>query len=114
MGHLALADRGGVDLGNRRRDVSLGATSLTVSTQAGASGRFETLVTPSLPRFAGTAAAIVAALCAAGAWPTHRAAGTEGLASMALAAGVSLVCAVVAYVPIAGAARAARLETRLQ
>ena len=33
---------------------------------------------------------------------------------MAVAAGASLVCALVAYVPIASAAHAARLETRLQ
>src|SRR5262245_26730072 len=113
MGHLASADRGRLDLGDRRRDVSLDPASATVPAPI-ESGRVETAMIPSLSRFAGTAAAIVAVLCAAGAWPTHRAAGGDGLVSMAIAAGVTLACAIAGYVPAARSAHAARLESRLQ
>jgi hypothetical protein len=58
-------------------------------------------VTLSLLRFAGAAAATLAALCAAGAWPTSRLAGNEGLVAMGAAAGASFVGALLGFVPVA-------------
>jgi hypothetical protein len=70
-------------------------------------------VTLSLPRFAGIATAALAAVCAAGAWPTWRVAGTDGLVALATAAGISLVGAVVGYLPSASVV-GGKPEARLQ
>jgi hypothetical protein len=60
-------------------------------------------VTPALLRFAGAAAATLAALCAAGAWPTWKLAAEDGLVAMGVAAGLSLLGAVVGFLPSASA-----------
>jgi hypothetical protein len=70
-------------------------------------------VTLTLPRFAGIATAALAAVCAAGAWPTWRVAGTDGLVALATAAGISLVAAVVSYLPSASAV-GGKPQARLQ
>ena len=63
-------------------------------------------------RFAGTAAATLVALCAAGAYPTSRLSGADGLFAMGIAAGVSFVGAVLGFLPSALAS--SRYESRVQ
>jgi len=70
-------------------------------------------MSPSLPRFALVAAATVVAACAAGAWPTVRLAGTDALAGMAVAAGISFATALLGVLPVAMTA-SAPLERRAQ
>ena len=65
-----------------------------------------------LLRFAAAATVAIAALAAAGAWPTHALAGLDGLVAMALAAGISLGGAVLGFLPTALAGRTATLERR--
>ncbi len=57
-------------------------------------------MTPSLPRFAGIAAATLGAVCAAGALPTRSAAGTDGLVAMGVAASLVFVGALLGYLPM--------------
>ena len=69
-------------------------------------------MTSSLLRFSGAAALALTALCAAGAWPTWSLAGTDGLVSMAMAAGLSWLGATLGFVPSAMASP--RYESRIQ
>src|SRR5207244_3371522 len=71
-------------------------------------------VTPSLARFAGLAAATVAGVCAVGTWPTLALSGTDGVVAMAVAAGISLVGAVVGFLPSSMASASGRYEARVQ
>lgn len=68
-------------------------------------------VTSTLLRFAGAAALSMAAVCAAGAWPTWKVAGADGLAGMGVAAGISFLGAVLGFLPTAAAP--ARYESRI-
>ena len=69
-------------------------------------------MTLSLARFAGLAAATVAGVCAVGSWPTWALAGSGGLVSMAIAAGISFVGAIAGYLPSALASKS--LADRVQ
>jgi hypothetical protein len=53
-----------------------------------------------LLRFAALASLTLAVLCAVGAWPTLRLVGGDGLVSMGLAAGVSLLGAIAGWLPL--------------
>ena len=63
-------------------------------------------------RFAGTAAATLVAICAAGAYPTSRLSGADGLVAMGIAGGVSFVGACLGFLPSALAP--SRYESRVQ
>src|SRR5262245_28192505 len=66
-----------------------------------------------LLRFAGASFFTVAGVCAAAAYPVARAAGNDGLVSMAIAAGLTLVGAVAGAIPLV-AARDAAPDQRVQ
>jgi hypothetical protein len=74
-------------------------------------------VTLSLARFAGSAAATVAAVCGLGAWPTIRLAGDDpvgALIAMGGAAGVALVGATLGFLPLTLSRAVESIEARAQ
>lgn len=71
-------------------------------------------MTPTLTRFAGLAAATVAAVCGLGAWPTVALAGGGALVAMGAAALLAFVGALLGYLPLTRRAAAASVEARAQ
>ncbi|MCC7138256.1 MAG: hypothetical protein IT460_07495 [Planctomycetes bacterium] len=71
-------------------------------------------MTPSLARFAGFAAATVAAVCGLGAWPTLAAAGSGSLVAVGAAALLAFLGAVLGYLPLTTRAAGASVEARAQ